>query len=176
MQDGGAPHIGCKKDCCKELFLHPEMAKRVVSLGIIDPGENKSYLFEATPDMTTQMKALNQYLPGPHQETPDAIFLTHAHIGHYTGLMYLGKEAMFSDRVPVYAMPRMKYFLELNGPWNQLIHYKNIVLRQLSNRTPVALGKNLNIIPFLVPHRDEYAETGGYRIDGPHKKYCSFPI
>ena len=82
---------------------------------------------------------------------------------------------MFSNRVPVYAMPRMKYFLELNGPWNQLIHYKNIVLHPLANRTPVAISKNLTVTPFLVPHRDEYAETVGYRIDGPNKKVLFIP-
>lgn len=175
MQDGGAPHIGCKKDCCKQLFLHPELAQKVVSLGIADPVANKSYLFDATPDMPTQIKALNSLLPGPHGDSPDAIFLTHAHIGHYTGLMYLGKEAMFTNKVPVFAMPRMKSFLELNGPWSQLIHYKNIMLQPLSDGKPVRMAKNLTVTPFLVPHRDEYAETVGYRIHGPNKKLLFIP-
>lgn len=37
IQDGGSPHIGCKKNCCKELFKHPDQNRNVVSLGIIDP-------------------------------------------------------------------------------------------------------------------------------------------
>ena len=71
---------------------------------------------EATPDMTTQMKALKEFSLDGSSETPDGIFLSHAHIGHYTGLMYLGKEAMNAHKVPVYAMPRMSFF------WKQTVH------------------------------------------------------
>ena len=68
----------------------------------------------------------SSYCPFNDKETPDGIFLTHAHIGHYIGLMYLGKEAMNADQVPVYAMTRMKGFLIQNGPWSQLLKINNI--------------------------------------------------
>ncbi|MEP7237718.1 MAG: MBL fold metallo-hydrolase, partial [Ferruginibacter sp.] len=126
IQDAGSPQIGCTKDCCKDLFLHPDKNRMVVSLGLIDPANNKKYIFEATPDFTQQARALKNYAPANSKETPDGIFVTHAHIGHYTGLMYLGKEAMNADSIPVYAMPRLKIFLEQNGPWSQLVKNKNI--------------------------------------------------
>ena len=45
------------------------------------------------------------------------IFLTHAHIGHYTGLIHLGHEVMGTSNIPVYTMPRMKqHYLKTNGP------------------------------------------------------------
>ena len=42
-------------------------------------------------------------------------------MGHYSGLMHLGREAANTSKVPVYAMPRMLEFLAKNGPWNQLL-------------------------------------------------------
>ena len=96
LQDAGSPQAGCKKDCCKKLFMQPDKDRMVVSLGLIDPVNRKKYIFEATPDFTQQTKLLKHYSAFNTQETPDGIFVTHAHIGHYTGLMYLGKEAEVS--------------------------------------------------------------------------------
>lgn len=175
VQDGGSPHIGCTKECCQELFLHPDPTRRVVSLGVIDPQNQKKYLFDATPDITTQMKRLKQLADPDSKETPDAIFLTHAHIGHYTGLMYLGREALGAKGVPVYAMPKMKSFLENNGPWDQLVALNNITIEPLNDRKPVVLTTNISVVPFTVPHRDEYSETIGYIIIGPSKKALFIP-
>ena len=94
--------------------------RQVVSLGIIDSKHQKKYLIEATPDIARQAKTLRE-LSNSATELPDGIFLTHAHIGHYAGLMYLGKEATNAKNIPVFAMPRMKHFLESNGPWDQLV-------------------------------------------------------
>ena len=93
IQDAGSPHIGCKKECCKDLFSNPDKNRQVVALGLVDNNYSKKYLFEATPDISRQMKTLLKDDIQNKNEMVDAIFLTHAHIGHYTGLMYLGKEA-----------------------------------------------------------------------------------
>lgn len=174
VQDGGSPHIGCNKECCRDLFLNPDENRKVVSLGLVDPEYNKKYIIDATPDFPEQMKILKIYSEST-KETPDAIFLTHAHIGHYTGLMYLGKEAMSSDNIPVYAMPRMKTFLEQNGPWDQLVKMKNISIKEMNNEVKVKLTPNLSVTPFLVPHRDEFSETVGFVITGPNKKVLFIP-
>lgn len=173
VQDGGSPHIGCKKECCSELFKQPDPARRVVSLGILDHRNKKQYLFEATPDIPQQLKILSQYNSG--NEMPDGIFLTHAHIGHYTGLMYLGKEAVNTQKVPVFTMPKMKQFLEKNGPWSQLVNRENIELRDLKSDSSVQISNQLVITPFLVPHRDEFSETVGYLIKGPLKTAAFIP-
>ena len=175
LQDGGSPHIACIKVCCKDLFQNPDKNRKVVSLGLIDPENNKKYIFEATPDLPEQMKILKKYSPFSEKETPDAIFLTHAHIGHYTGLMYLGKAAMSADNVPVYAMPRMKTFLEQNGPWSQLVTNNNISIQKMINRKEIQVTSNVRVVPFTVPHRDEYSETVGYTIVGPNKKILFIP-
>lgn len=175
VQDGGSPHIGCNNACCKALFQSPDKNRKVVSLGLIDPENQKKYLFEATPDMTEQMKMLKEACPFDTPETPDGIFLTHAHIGHYAGLMFLGKEAMNADQAPVYAMPRMKSYLETNGPWSQLVALNNIAIKEMTNLDTIALSSELKVIPFTVPHRDEYSETVGYKIIGPNKSALFIP-
>jgi pyrroloquinoline quinone biosynthesis protein B len=175
IQDAGSPQIGCKKDCCKKLFLQRDKDRMVVSLGLIDAAKNKKYIFEATPDFTQQAKLLKNYAAFNTKEIPDGIFVTHAHIGHYTGLMYLGKEAMNTDSLPVYAMPRIKTFLEQNGPWSQLVTNKNIALQEMHDKKEISLTNKLKVIPFTVPHRDEFSETVGYTIIGPNKKAVFIP-
>ncbi|MEX0361974.1 MAG: MBL fold metallo-hydrolase [Allomuricauda sp.] len=174
IQDGGSPHIGCNRDCCAELFKNPDPERNIVSLGIVDHENQKTYLFEATPDISNQLKALKTYA-GLDAETPSGIFLTHAHIGHYTGLMYLGREALGAHHVPVYAMPKMKAFLENNGPWSQLVALGNIDLREMSDKQSVELTPHLTVTPFTVPHRDEFSETVGFKIFGPTKSVLFIP-
>ena len=61
VQDGGSPHMGCDKLCCKKLFENPDKDRMVVSLGLVDPYENKSWMIEATPDFPRQAKLLKNY-------------------------------------------------------------------------------------------------------------------
>ena len=175
LQDGGSPHIGCKKACCKKLFEKPDPTRKVVSLGLIDFENKQTWLMEATPDITSQLKDLKKVAKFQETETPNGIFITHAHIGHYAGLMYLGKEALGAKNLPIYAMPRMKSYLETNGPWSQLVSQNNIFLSRLKKDSSVILSSNFSITPFTVPHRDEYSETVGYKIKGPNKTALFIP-
>jgi pyrroloquinoline quinone biosynthesis protein B len=175
IQDAGSPQVGCTKNCCKALFMHPDKNRMVVSLGLVDPANKKTYLFEATPDLPQQLKLLKSFSAFNNKETPDGILVTHAHIGHYTGLMYLGKEAMNADSIPVFVMPHMKNFIEQNGPWSQLVKNKNIVLQEMNDQKEIGLTNGLKVIPFTVPHRDEFSETVGYTIIGPNKKVLFIP-
>lgn len=175
VQDAGSPQIGCTKECCADLWKHPQQDRKVASIGIMDHDSKKTYIFDATPDFTQQVQLLQERSGMPEKAVPDGIFITHAHIGHYTGLMYLGKEAMNSKNVPVYAMPKLKAFFENNGPWSQLVKLNNVALQEMQNEVPVQLSTNLEITPIQVPHRDEYSETVGYIIKGPHKKALFIP-
>jgi len=175
VQDGGSPHIGCTKDCCKELFEHPDPTRMVSSLGVIDPENKMNWLFDATPNLPFQLKKLKKASEFSSKEVPDGIFLTHAHIGHYAGLMYLGREAMNAKQVSVYAMPKMKSFLEHNGPWSQLVSLNNISIRPLQDGQVNVLSSNIKVKAFRVPHRDEFSETVGYLIEGPHKRVLFIP-
>jgi len=175
VQDAGSPHIACKKECCKELFVNPDANRKVVSLGLIDAENEKTYLFEATPDISEQFKNLKNRSPFNANEIPNGVFISHAHIGHYTGLMYLGKEATNAKNAVVYTMPKLKTFLETNGPWGQLVSNKNIALEEIHNNEEINLSPNIKVMPIRVPHRDEYSETVGFRIIGPNKSVLFIP-
>lgn len=174
VQDGGSPHIGCRKACCRQLFGNPDPSRQVTCLGLVDPGTGAKYMFEASPDFSRQAKALKHYI-NDSSELPDGIFITHAHIGHYTGLMYLGREAANSKQVPVFAMPRMRACLQHGGPWSQLVALGNIALQPLAHDSAISLGNAITVTPLKVPHRDEYSETVGFVIAGPHKKVLFIP-
>ncbi|WP_190809475.1 MBL fold metallo-hydrolase [Flagellimonas sp. S3867] len=174
VQDAGSPHVDCHKECCSALFNNPDPSRKVVALGMVDHENEKSYLFEATPDMPSQLRLLKDF-SGRNNDIPDGIFLTHAHIGHYTGLMYLGREAKGANQVPVYAMPKMKSFLETNGPWDQLVKLNNIAITEIQYETSIELTSNISVVPVIVPHRDEYSETVGYKIIGPTKSVLFIP-
>ncbi|MCA0909652.1 MBL fold metallo-hydrolase [Qipengyuania gaetbuli] len=156
-QDAGAPQIGNADDAGERLLPS--------SLALIDRGSNKRYLFDASPTITEQLALLDGIEPPAEGLGVDGIFLTHAHIGHYLGLAWLGREAAGAKDVPVYALPRMAEFLRANGPWSQLVELGNIEVRLLANGgiTPLDLGR-LRVLPYAVPHRDEYSETAGFMV------------
>ena len=174
VQDGGSPHIGCSRACCAPLYLNPDPARKVVALGLIDKVAGRTFLIEAGPDFPEQLRLL-QERAAQDAQVPSGIFLTHAHIGHYSGLMYLGREALGADSVPVYAMPGMLGFLKENGPWSQLVSQGNISLRPLEDSRPTRLTPRLEVVPFRVPHRDEFSETVGFEIRGPGKTVLFIP-
>lgn len=167
-QDAGKPQIGCQKSCCSNL----KNRFYVSSLGVSDTKNKKNYLFDASPDLTTQTNLLSSKTG---VSGIAGIFVTHAHIGHYTGLMYLGKEGLNTVNTSVYAMPRLKKFLTSNGPWSQLVTLNNIDIKLLRAETPVELGGDLIVIPISVPHRDEFSETVGFKILGAKKSALFIP-
>lgn len=120
-------------------------------------------MFDATPDFKGQLQALQSFKKDPSNQLA-GIFFTHAYIGCYTGLMNLGRELMGVQQVGVYAMPRMKQFLETNGPWSQLTQIENIKIQPLQNSQIIILNESLKVRPFRVPHRNEFSETVGFKI------------
>lgn len=173
-QDAGYPQINCENECCADYYKGIESKKLVSCLGLVDLQSKEKYIFDATPDFTEQ----TQILKDDHLNNGniiDGVFLTHAHIGHYTGLMYLGFEALGGNKIPVYAMPRMKNYLETSGPWSQLVGFNNIDIKPIKHDSVVTLNNNLKVTPILVPHRDEYSETVGFRVEGNNKSALFIP-
>lgn len=174
-QDGGYPQVGCKKACCKNAWMDSAARRHVASLAIVDPESQQRWLLDCTPDFREQLHLLDQMLPVDRSPGIDGIFLTHAHMGHYTGLMHLGREVLGAQGVQVYAMSRMRTFLETNGPWDQLVSLGQIKLTKLAGGQDVSLNERINVVAFPVPHRDEYSETVGFRISGPSKTVIYLP-
>ena len=167
VQDWGMPHLGNNETCCENI----KQDKYVTSLMLMNNENNESFLFDASPDINKQLNFMGDRI----KKDLKGIFLTHAHIGHYTGLMYFGREALNSKLVNVYAMPRMKKFLEENGPWSQLVSLQNISIIELSNESKISIDSNVIVQPVEVPHRAEFSETVGYKIYGPNKTALFIP-
>jgi pyrroloquinoline quinone biosynthesis protein B len=69
----------------------------------------------------------------------------------------------------------MAAFLENNGPWSLLIEAGHIEIMPIANGQAIRLNERLTITPILVPHRDEFSETVGFRIEGPQRSVLFFP-
>lgn len=172
-QDAGAPQIGNNED---KAWQDREERLLATALALTDHQTGNRYLFEATPDLREQLHLLDQSAPPTHGALGiNGVFLTHAHIGHYAGLMFFGHESAGTQNLPVFAMPRMKAFLENNGPWSQLVNYNNIKLHPLTNQRTQLLNDKLSVTPIQVPHRDEYSETVAFIIKGPSKSALFIP-
>lgn len=170
-QDAGAPQLGNPDDTGPHLLP--------TSIGVIDREAGQRFLFEATPAVTEQIHALDRIAP-PDPDTPgglgiDAVFLTHAHIGHYIGLAQFGFESASADGQLVIAMPRMIEFLRTNGPWSQLVEFGNIEILELPGEGLVPISDTFGVWPLLMPHRDEFSETVGYLMMTPEKTALFVP-
>lgn len=170
-QDGGLPQAGCRCAHCAAARVDPIQRRLVSSLALIDHQAGASWLIDATPDFPRQFDALTDYAPGC---PPAGIILTHAHIGHYTGLIHLGREVMGAQGMSLYVTASLAAFLRANGPWSQLIDLGNVIVRELTPGTPVALSPALTITPVVVPHRAEFSDTIAVLAQGPQRRlfYC----
>lgn len=174
-QDAGFPQTGCRKECCASTRYDSAEARYPCCLAVVDLAGKQRWLFDCTPFFPQQLRMLDELAPAVESPGLAGIFLTHAHIGHYSGLMHLGREVMDVDRMPVHVMPRMSQFLQRNGPWSQLVDLRNIELSPLEADKPVRLTESLQVTPILVPHRGEFSETVAFRIDGPNRSVLYLP-
>lgn len=174
-QDGGAPQIDRHAD---PAWADPDQRLFAASGVLMDHRDGSRFLFEATPDIRAQLYLLEQEVGPAKADMPiglSGVFLTHAHIGHYAGLMFAGHESAGANGLPVYAMPRMAEYLSANGPWDQMVRYNNIEIEPLQDGSAAQLRDKLSVTPHRVPHRDEYSETVGYVIDGPSRSILFLP-
>ena len=171
-QDAGYPQAGCNKDCCKDAWEDPAKRKNVSCLALVDPISKEQWIFDATPDVKFQLQLLEKK---SGINPLSGVFITHAHMGHYTGLMHFGREVMGCNNLPVYCMERMQNFIKTNAPWDQLVKIENIKLKLLRNDSAIELNQRISVTPFLVPHRDEYSETVGYKIKANNKSLIFIP-
>ncbi len=155
-QDGGVPQIGCTQNICRT-------SKHFVSsLALID--ENSLFLIDATPDLRQQHSELTRRYPNAVRPNLfDGILLTHAHMGHYAGLLYLGKESISTKKVPVFCSAEMADYLTRNHPWSLLVSNGNIEIRIFEADKPIQLG-SFTVTPIAVPHRKEFTDTHGFII------------
>ena len=166
-QDGGVPHLGCRQKFCEDARRDPSKRRLVASLGLVDRASGRRFIVDATPDFPAQVERLGGL--------PDAILLTHAHIGHYLGLAQLGREVLGAKRMPVYCTASMADFLRNNGPWKRLVALENVEIREIEPGREFELTPSLKATAIRVPHRDEDSDTVAYVLTGPQRKVLWLP-
>jgi len=169
VQDGGVPHFGCARDCCKNGIEHP------TCLGIFDAANHKRVLIEATPSIAYQVSIFDDLTKRKGKPPFDALLITHGHIGHYAGLLQLGKEVGCTQSIPTYVTERMASLIEGNLPWSQLVKDKNIELHIIKPNIPFEPIDDLKVEPFLVEHRDDFTDTLAFKITGENQTVLFAP-
>lgn len=184
-QDGGFPHAACEHDLCRRARTEPALRSHVASLGLVVSGADQTrevFLIDATPDIRAQLDRLRDVraLPADRVDRApvDGVLLTHAHLGHYTGLAFFGFEAVHTRDLPVFATPRMAAFLRDNEPWRQLVSLRNIALVEQPPASRFVLGTGdgaVTVTMLQVPHRDELSDTVGFVLAGPNRRAIYVP-
>jgi len=174
-QDGGLPQAGCDCRSCQRARSEPQFARRVACLGLWDEKHDSRYMIDCTPDLPRQLDHLKCLTGRPKGHSLDGILLTHAHAGHYAGLVNFGREMMNSAGIPVWCTPDMGEMLSTNAPWNLLLRLGNIVPVSVAPGSPVAFGGHLTLTPVTVPHRNEITGTIGLFIRGPERTALYIP-
>ena len=175
-QDGGLPHFGCERPCCTAArasgrTLFP------ACLGVVDHDLDRLLLVEATPRVEEQVAMLHQ-LAGVHgrgRQPIDAVLVSHAHVGHYLGLAFFGREVASTTQLPVHCSPRLAGFLRGHGPWRQLVELGQIDLKEFAVGKPFAPWPGLTVQAFAVPHRDEFSDTMAFVLRGPSRAVLFVP-
>ena len=179
-QDGGLPQLGCRRDCCETARKDARRARLVASLLVVDPRTSKRWLIDASPDLSKQVERSRGHAEpkpqvGKRTALFDGIFLTHAHLGHYTGLLQLGREAYGTQTTPVMATERMLQFLTSEGPWSLLFEADHLQALPLNPGETVQLADDLSVTAWSVPHRDEFSDTVCFVIQGPNRSALYLP-
>lgn len=164
-QDGGVPHLGCRRECCVEARRD---GRRLfpASIAVVDRVTGARLLVEATPAIEPQLTLLDS-LAGPPAAGGvglDAVLLTHAHIGHYIGLAQFGREVASTRGLPVFGTARMAAFLAANGPWSQLVELGQIGPRVVEYGRPFEPIPGLEVTAIRVPHREEFTDAVAWRL------------
>ncbi len=179
-QDGGLPHAGCSCERCEADASGATPDRNVASLALLIPDGDATqiHLVDCTPDIREQLRLLRdvrfENVGGVDRALIESVFLTHAHMGHYSGLLHLGYEAMHSGGVQAIGTPRMIGFLEQNAPWSQLVEMGEIKPRAIEAGESIMVG-GVRVTLIAVPHREEFSDTIAYRFEGAAQSVLYMP-
>lgn len=153
-QDGGVPHLGCMCGACEAAREDPGKQRYASSIKVFDAEKEVNYLFDASPDIRYQLQG-DAFI--------DSIFLSHGHLGHTPGLLYLGKESMNAEQVPVYCNESAARFIrEENYAYRLLVDRNNIALNTFVEGDTIDV-MGLTVEPVAVTHWGDM-ETSAFMI------------
>lgn len=150
-QDGGLPQLGAVHSLDRRA-REGDLPERT-SASVLVEHEGRRLLLDAGPDLRIQW--------WPYEGLPDAIALTHAHMGHYVGLVHLGLESANAEGIPCFVTGQMDRFLRANEPWTSLVASGNLV--PAAGNVHEWEGTTIRLIP--VPHRSERTDAAAVSVD-----------
>ena len=150
-QDGGLPQLGSSHPL-DEAARRGGLPARTASSLLVETTGGR-LLLDASVDLRSQWNG--------QVGLPDAVVLTHGHMGHYTGLVHFGKEAADTERLPVLVTPAMATFLRTHEPWRTLVREHLDVRVGFEHRV---WDTTIRLIP--VPHRAEHTDTVAVSVGG----------
>ena len=176
-QDGGVPQLGCDAECCAAARRDPARRRMRTALGVRDRAGKQLLLVEATPDVEAQVALLHQLTDthGRGRQPVDACLVSHAHLGHYAGLLEFGREAAASKALPLYCSQRFAQFITATPPLRLLVDAQHVAPRVITPGTPFAPLPGLTVEALPVPHRDEFSDTMGFILRGPRRSLLFVP-
>ena len=176
-QDGGFPQMACYCDNCCAARKNWRLARKVVSLGIVNHKTGKSFMIEATPDAARQVELIQAVDPKflrTMGNPIDGILLTHADIGHYTGLVQFRPEVTTIRTLPVFCTKIMAEFLSKNEPWRFMVQRSMITLMPVEFGQSILLDEGISFQAVKVPH-DKHSDMAGFLVRGPNKTLLFIP-
>lgn len=176
-QDAGYPQLNCSCPHCKAARTDYSLRRLQSSVAVIDKKDKKTFVLDAAPAFSEQLDNLNLLAEAENLGSShlSGILLTHAHIGHYTGLMYLGKEALNISNLPVYLSQKIFDFLKNNAPWSDLFKNNNLKAAVFKFEKEYQLSKNISFKAVEVEHRNEYADTAAFIVNAGKKSFLYLP-
>ncbi|UJR15133.1 hypothetical protein I4U23_002098 [Adineta vaga] len=174
-QDGGMPQIRCQCKNCSSVHQGILPQQYTVSLAIINQTTNQVWLIDCSPDFRNQYTMLQKHFGLDKSFTLEGIFLTHLHMGHYTGLFQFGRETMDWKGLKIYGTESVCQFFQTNQPWSTYIQIGNFVLNPLVPQTEIQLSSDLFLKSQLIPHRAEFSDAVGYFIRGSLRTFFFCP-
>lgn len=151
-QDGGLPQVGARHRHDRRA-REGDLPERTAASVLVET-EGARLLLDAGPDLRVQW--------WPYEGLPDAIALTHAHMGHYSGLVHLGQESADAEGIVCLVTEAMNRFLRGNEPWASLVD--SGALTPVPGRRHRWAGMTVQLVP--VPHRSELTDTAAISVDG----------
>lgn len=176
-QDAGYPQLGCSCAHCQAARKDKNLKRKASSIAVLDKEVAKTFILDATPAFSKQYDSLNQTAVKYNfsKDHLSGILLTHAHIGHYTGLIYLGKEALNIKNLPIYLSQKMFNFLKENSPWADLFNNRNLNKKIFQFEKEYSLSPNISFQAVEVEHRNEHADTAAFIVKSGSRKFLYLP-
>jgi pyrroloquinoline quinone biosynthesis protein B len=167
-QDGGLPQFGARTPL-DQAARSGSIPRRYSSCVALVADDGRSLLLDIGPDVKAHEEVLLGH-PAMEQRTErgsiDGVVITHAHIGHYAGLIHLGREVHAADAVPCWVTSAMGRFLRAEAPWRLAIEQGHIALNEIEPPASFSPWADLEITLIPVPHRHEASDTVAISVNG----------